>query len=603
MKKIYFLVTFLVLAGFGLQAQQTIFSDGFESYTVGQKLAQQAGDPWSTWSNNPGSAEDPVVSDTQANDGNNSAKVASGNDCVLLLGDSISGRYKLSFYIYVPAGKYGYYNLLANFAGSNSDWAVEVFFDAGGEGIINAGDATFSYNYDEWIYVENYVDLTNDLADIFVNGDHVIGWQWTLGGTPQQLGAANFYAWDANGSPEYYLDDVLFEEMPLGEAPTNLVAEVNETTVSLSWDPPANDIPDTYYVSRNGEVIAIQPDLTLEDVLELPGTYTYKVQAFYADYGLSTPSNEVEVIIEGGTERDLVLVEIGTGTWCTYCPGAAMGADELVEEGHPVAVIEYHGGDIYETSQSMGRINYYNLGGYPTAWFDGGNTVSGGSHDNSMYPTYEPIVNERETEPSWFELDLDVQVAAKATDFSVTVTATNIYDYGIGTNMSIFLVLTESNIPDSWQGMSEVDFACREMYPNDDGTPTVFELDVTETVEYSISVDYELNNCELVAFVQDLDTKEVMQTQKVNLGQVVGVKEEGESFTRIYPNPASGSVNIESASNIKHISIFNLSGQKVYEVSLDQNSINLNIDFLNQGMYMIDINTDNGRRIEKLSVR
>ncbi len=51
-------------------------------------------------------------------------------------------------------------------------------------------------------------------------------------------------------------------------------------------------------------------------------------------------------------ERDKVLLEIGTGTWCTYCPGAAMGADDLIANGHPVAVIEYHNGDNFANTYS-----------------------------------------------------------------------------------------------------------------------------------------------------------------------------------------------------------------------------------------------------------
>ena len=47
----------------------------------------------------------------------------------------------------------------------------------------------------------------------------------------------------------------------------------------------------------------------------------------------------------GQTTRENVVVEIATGTWCQYCPGAAMGADDLISNGHDVAVIEYHGGD------------------------------------------------------------------------------------------------------------------------------------------------------------------------------------------------------------------------------------------------------------------
>ncbi len=42
------------------------------------------------------------------------------------------------------------------------------------------------------------------------------------------------------------------------------------------------------------------------------------------------------------TAREMVVLEIGTGTWCTYCPGSQMGADDLVINGCSVAVVEYH---------------------------------------------------------------------------------------------------------------------------------------------------------------------------------------------------------------------------------------------------------------------
>jgi len=115
-------------------------------------------------------------------------------------------------------------------------------------------------------------------------------------------------------------------------------------------------------------------------------------------------------------------------------------------------------------------------------------------------------------------------------------------------------------------------------------------------------VPYEIENCELVAFIQDMDSKEIMQTVKVNLGDVVGLNEFGEKYTKIYPNPASNNVTVESASIIKHINIYDLNGRKVYTVALDQNDVNLNIESLNKGVYMIQIETENGTRTEKLSI-
>ena len=46
--------------------------------------------------------------------------------------------------------------------------------------------------------------------------------------------------------------------------------------------------------------------------------------------------------------RDMVILENFGGTWCVACPGAAMGAEDLVANGHDVAVIEYHVWDDYD---------------------------------------------------------------------------------------------------------------------------------------------------------------------------------------------------------------------------------------------------------------
>lgn len=70
-------------------------------------------------------------------------------------------------------------------------------------------------------------------------------------------------------------------------------------------------------------------------------------------------------------DRNVVILEIGTGTWCVYCPGAAKAADQLIDEGKSVAVIENHNGDTYANNYSNARNTYYNITGFPTGFFDG----------------------------------------------------------------------------------------------------------------------------------------------------------------------------------------------------------------------------------------
>lgn len=65
----------------------------------------------------------------------------------------------------------------------------------------------------------------------------------------------------------------------------------------------------------------------------------------------------------------------------------------------------------------------------------------------------------------------------------------------------------------------------------------------------------------------------------------------------IFPNPTSGIINIEDASVIKNIKIFNWKGQLVFEKRGDQKTID--ISFLSQGNYLIAIDTELGKVIRK----
>jgi hypothetical protein len=525
----------------------------------------------------------------------------------------VDGRYKVSFYIYVPDGKIAYYNLLSVFAGASSEWGLQVFFDTGGYGHIDAGvgdAATFSYNYDEWILIENYVDLDNDWAEVFVNnGEYLIGYQWTLGtfgdGIPLQLGAMNIYAWDETGTPEFYMDDVLFEDMPLGEAPTNLAAEVDGSTVTLSWDAPANDTPEGYFVYSNGQLIGEAEGTTYNVEIEFPGNYTYSVKAYYVPNGLSMATNEVDVEVEGGTDRSKVLLEIATGTWCFYCPGSAWGADELYEGGYDVAVIEFHIGDDYQNDYSVSRDSYYGVAGYPTAYFDGILKYEGGSNTESMFDQYLPLYENRADIPSVFDVEIDAELDARGYSFDVNIDMEQLWNYETD-NLVVHVALTESHIPEVWYTLEEVNFVLREMYPDESGTAvTMEEIDDTQSMNFTVEVPdtYNIDHCELVTFIQDNTTKEVVNASSVHLGQVVGIAEQGDSYTRMYPNPAIDRVTIEAQSKLKNISIFSLNGQKVYEIAMDQNRTDLNVNFLESGLYMIRIETENGTKVEKLNIR
>jgi hypothetical protein len=219
----------------------------------------------------------------------------------------------------------------------------------------------------------------------------------------------------------------------------------------------------------------------------------------------------VAFVAQAQVERNMVAVEIGTGTWCTYCPGAAMGADDLVANGKRVAIVENHNGDTYVTPNTDCRNTYYNITGYPTARFDGGNAVVGGSHTASMYPSYLPKYNICIAIPS--PLTIDYTVTRNGQQFSFNFTITKVA--ALPNNQVKFqFVTTQSEIAQVWQGQTILNFVNRLMLPDCEGTAIDFTSSDVQTVSIVANIDpmWPMHDIEFVAFVQDDATKAIHNT-------------------------------------------------------------------------------------------
>ena len=216
MRKI--LLLFLAMfVGFGVNAQG--YFEDFDSFTSGDYLAVVAADDWTTWSEDPGSAEDPVISDAFSLSAPNSVMVSGTNDAVYPCGDLTSGAYTVAFDFYVPSDRIGYFNIQQVFA---SEWGMSLTFMDDASITVSCGDQAptgFTFPQDTWFPVEVNIDLDADMADCYVNGEFIAEWQWSLteGGTPGtlQLGCVNMYAYDGGvgGTPEYYFDNFSFDLM------------------------------------------------------------------------------------------------------------------------------------------------------------------------------------------------------------------------------------------------------------------------------------------------------------------------------------------------------------------------------------------------------
>jgi hypothetical protein len=78
---------------------------------------------------------------------------------------------------------------------------------------------------------------------------------------------------------------------------------------------------------------------------------------------------------------------------------------------------------------------------------------------------------------------------------------------------------------------------------------------------------------------------------------------ENEAAVKVYPNPATEVINIETRPNFSQVSIFTLSGQEVYNYSAPGEKLKILTNGLKPGMYVLKITSGNNCSTYKISIR
>jgi hypothetical protein len=213
---------------------ETLLSDSFEEYTVGNTIATEAvaagHDWWSTWDSNPGGEKDGLVAEY---DGSQCGHFTYGNDQILFLGNKESGIYDLEFDVLVPDGKNAYFSILHQFDNGSANEAVKFHLHVTnsydpdltpGQGIVTVGYSTrLTYIpcvYDAWMHFRVHIDIDADLARFYYTNSgeeemFLCQWQWSLGGQSGDgtLAAMDFWPPKDAETSEYYVDNISLKQL------------------------------------------------------------------------------------------------------------------------------------------------------------------------------------------------------------------------------------------------------------------------------------------------------------------------------------------------------------------------------------------------------
>ena len=135
-------------------------------------------------------------------------------DVLLKLGNKSSGKYLISWEMYLPSGRTGYYNFQQSETPAVG-WNLNVGFAVNnmgvtatfGQGLVFETNTSFSYPQDTWFEVAHVVDLDNNVLELWIDGTQILSSYNYTG----NLGAVNFYS--INAVNRYYVDDVLYTEL------------------------------------------------------------------------------------------------------------------------------------------------------------------------------------------------------------------------------------------------------------------------------------------------------------------------------------------------------------------------------------------------------
>ena len=252
-------------------------------------------------------------------------------------------------------------------------------------------------------------------------------------------------------------------------------------------------------------------------------------------------------------------------------------------------------GDPYATAETAIRVGYYGVSGAPTMY------LNGGEEGNWNQAIMQTNLNNANSQDSYFTISGVHSFDGNTINVNVTTTPF------VSGNYTVHVVVVENETTANTGTNGETSFkhVMMKMMPNATGTSVNFTSGVPNVINLSTDMSTtfveDINDLSVIYFVQDNDTKSIMQSAR-STEVALGVDEDVFSNVRFYPNPSNGQLYFNTPSPL-NINIVDLYGKQVFTKSEVQNTDSIDLSHLSTGIYLVSMTLDGQKSVQKLVVQ
>lgn len=335
-----------------------------------------------------------------------------------------------------------------------------------------------------------------------------------------------------------------------------------------------------------------------------PGNYTLKVWVTNPNGSVdNTLDNEAIKIIRvasNSTTRK-PLLEKFTSSTCGPCASFNnnMFSPYYSTNSTNVSLINYQvnwpgTGDPYYTAEVGVRRTFYDVSAAPTLFIDSKASGSGSTAG------LQAEVNGYAAIPGYFLVSATKNLVGSIMNVTVNTTP-----YLTG-NYRLYVAVVEKITTGNVATNGETSFKNVFMKMMPDANGTILNCTADTPISTGLSVNLSSTNIEeytdldVIVFVQDYDTKEIMNSA------VATQQLSSDSFEvakiKVFPNPSNGVFTIDTALTTE-IKIVDITGKEVYSASNITNQSSINVSNLQQGVYLLKMKNELGEQTEKIIIK